>query len=112
MILPRLDRRIQLQRQSSTLASDGTQSSTWTTFATVYAKTKDVPSTRRGEIFSSAQHSDTLFTEFTIRYMAGLDGSERIVDDRGSTYNVYGVPSEVGRREYSVIIGERGAVKS
>jgi head-tail adaptor len=107
-----LDRQVTLQRQSVSRNPDGTQSTAWVTFATPWAGRRDVAGSRRGELFaSSVQHTDTLFTEWTIRYIDGLDGSERMIDDRGAVLNVVGIPAEVGRREYLVITTERGVVK-
>jgi len=112
MTVGSLDRRIQLQRQTPTPSADGSLPPVWTTFATVWANKKDVPSAkRRGELYAADQHIDTLFTQWTVRYISGLDGTERLIDDRGVIYSVVGAPSELGRREYSVIFAERGAVK-
>lgn len=109
---PRLDRRIQIQTRDATRAADGSQANTWTTIATVWAAKKDVPSVRRGEMFAGDQHSDTLYTEWTIRYRAGMTGAERIVGPDGTVYNCIGVPQEIDRRKYLVCVAERGAVKS
>ena len=106
-----LDRKIQIQTRDAGLNADGSQVSTWTTIRTTWAKKKDVPSTRRGEMFTSSQHNDTLFTEWTVRWYAGATGAERIIDELGAIYNVRGVPSELGRREHLVFVAERGAVK-
>ena len=108
---PRLDRRITIQTPDNSRASDGSAVSTWVDLAEVCAGKKDVPSMRRGEPFASAQHNDAIFTEWTIRYLPGLTGAERIVDDAGNFLNVVGIPQELGRREYLVIITERGVVK-
>lgn len=108
---PRLDRRIQLQSRDTTRNADGSQANTWTTTATIWAGKKDVPSVRRGQMFSSDQNSDTLFTEWTIRWRAGITGAERIVGPDGAVYQVIGVPQEVDRRKYLILVSERGVVK-
>lgn len=107
-----LDRRITIQTRDATRTAAGAQANTWTNLVSVYAKKKDVPSVRRGEMFAGDQHSDSLYCEWTIRYIAGLTGAERIVDQYGTVFTITGIPSEVGRREYLVIVSERGVVKS
>lgn len=108
---PRLDRRITIQKPTTSRGADGSVVKAWVDWAQVYANRKDVPSTRRGEMFASMQVNDSLFTEWIIRYRAGIDGTERILDERGNAANVVGLPSELGRREYLVIIAEQGIVK-
>jgi head-tail adaptor len=107
----RLDRRITIQKRKTTRGADGSITSGWSDFATVWAAKRELPAQRNAEVFGSSQHSDTALTEWTIRFLSGLDGSERIVDDLGVAGNVRGSPREVGRREFLAIVAERGIVK-
>ena len=111
MRLPPLDRRITIQKPRASRGADGSLVSSWADFATVWAAKKDVASVRRGEVFLSEANRDTMFTEWTIRYLEGLDGTERIVDASGAAGNCVGIPQELGRREGLVIVAERGAVQ-
>lgn len=106
-----LDRRITIQKRNTARGADGSVVSGWLTFATVWAAKRELPAMRNSETFGSSQHSDMALTEWTIRYLAGLDGSERIIDDLGVYANVRGSPRELGRREFLAIIAERGIVK-
>lgn len=106
-----LDRRIQIQARDTALASDGSPTISWSTLKHTWAKKKDVPPGRRGEVFASEQHSDTLYTEWTVRWFDGATGAERIIDDSNAVYNAIGVPRELGRHEYLVFNCERGVVK-
>ena len=108
----RLDRKITIQTRNTARTATGAQADTWTNLATVYAQKKDIPSIRRGSMFIADQHNDSLYTEWTVRYMDGLTGAERIVDAYGTVYKVAGVPVEVGRREWLIIVSEQGVMKS
>ena len=111
MKAPLLDRRITIQTPSTSRGADGSVVEGWTAVATVWANRKDVPSARRGEMVASEQFNDTLFTEFTIRYRAGITGKERVTDEYGFIGNVVGLPSMIGRKQYLVLVTERGVRK-
>lgn len=112
MTAPVLDRQITVQTPDNSRAADGAVVSDWVDLHVgVFARKKDVPSARRGENFASDQHNDVMFTEWTIRWRPGLTGAERVIDDAGNFCNVFGIPQELGRREYLVITTERGGVK-
>ena len=111
MPIPKLDRKITIQTRNSTRTPTGAQADAWTNWVTVYAQKKDIPSIRRGEMFVADQHSDSLFTEWTVRWFSGMTGAERIVSDDGTIYKVAGKPVELGRREWLVIVSETGIVK-
>ena len=108
--IPKMDRRISIQTQSAYQAADGAQLTTWTTVATVWAAKEDFPESRRGQYFQAGQFNDLGYTQFTIRYYSGLTGAERIVCE-GIIYQVFGAPIEIGRRQWTQILAQRGFAK-
>jgi head-tail adaptor len=111
MITPRLDRRIKIQKPQTSRASDGSVVAGWTDFKTVWAAKKDILSSRRGEAFVGEAFVDSIFTEWTIRHLDGLDGTERVLDENSIAGNVRGLPQTIGRKQFMVLMVEKGIVK-
>jgi SPP1 family predicted phage head-tail adaptor len=94
----RLDRRIVIQRATTTANSFNEPISTWATLATVWAKAEPVSDGERqrsGETLADKKY------RFTIRWsydVSEVDPRDRVVFD-GRTYDVSGV-KEMGRREF------------
>jgi len=89
----RMDRRITLQRKSSSQDSFGQPIETWADISTVWAEVVPVSGNERFVSQQVIAEADTLFK---IRYMSGLTPLDRVVYD-GRTYDVKGV-IEIGRR--------------
>lgn len=83
----KLRHRVRIERQTTTLDSFGQQSTGWTLVATVWAAVE--PLSAR-EMIAASQVQSSVTARITIRYMAGLLASDRIVF-RGKTYNIAGV---------------------
>lgn len=92
----KMDRRITLQRKSSSGDSFGQPIETWADISggTVWAEVSPVSGNERWLSQQMIAEADTLFR---IRYMAGLTPLDRVVYD-GRTYDVKSV-IEIGRRE-------------
>lgn len=95
---PRLDRKILLQRFTSTQhAGTGEEVKVWNDLASVWASKRDVSDSER---VASAEVSAAITTRFQIRWdssWASLNAKDRVVyDDR--IYGIVGV-KELGRRE-------------
>ena len=94
---PKLDRKITLQRATTTTNEYGEEVQTWGTLATVWASKKDVSD---GERIAAAAASAEIGTRFQIRWdssWSDLSPLDRVVYD-GRTYNISAV-KEIGRRE-------------
>ena len=89
----KMDRRITLQRKSSSQDSFGEAIDTWADISTVWAEVVPVSGNERFVSQQVIAEADTLFK---IRYMSGLTPLDRVVYD-GRTYDVKGV-IEIGRR--------------
>lgn len=97
---PRLDRRLTLQRFTSTQdPGSGENVETWSDLATVWANYKPVSD---GEKMQAGEVSATLSARFTIRYdsaWSDLSALDRVVFE-GRTFDVWGC-KEVGvRRQF------------
>lgn len=97
---------ISIEKPTSTQdAVYGEPITTWTLFATAWAKREDL--TGR-ELFLANQTSAQMTTRFTIRYVAGLDEKMRILsNDR--TYDIVSLSDPDGRRVKLVILTARQA---
>ena len=102
-----MDRRITLQRKSSTPSSSGDPVVTWAALATVWANVSPV---RGDERFTDPQYAAKEQTDFRIRYssdVADLSPLDRILY-QSATYDILAV-HELGRRETLQIIAFRRA---
>ena len=94
-----LDRRITIENRTVTQSATGAPTETWATFATVWAGKRDL---RGREYFEARQDQAEVTTEFTIRYLTGLQREMRIRYD-GDTYDIMHV-AELGRRAGQTIM--------
>lgn len=93
----RLDRRLTLQRGTTTSDAAGTPVTTWTDLATVWASYMPVSD---AEKVAAAEVSATISARFRIRYgstWADLSPADRVVFE-GRVFDLWGV-KEIGRRE-------------
>lgn len=95
----RLDRRIIIQEDTPTQDTYGDETSTWSTFATVWANVK---SKSGKEYFNSDQVVAERSRIFKIRYLPGVNEQMRISYD-SNFYDIQTV-SEIGRKEGMEII--------
>jgi len=108
MDIGEFDRRINIQSKTTGQdATYGTETVSWSTLATVWAKVSDlVPSksesVRQGLTMGRNQ------TRIRFRYRSDVDSSMRITfpDDAGRVLQIVGGPAEIGRRQYTEIVCE------
>ena len=102
-ILPivKLDQRIRIERRQVTTDPDyGTQTTTWVTFATVWAEVQDVlPS--KAEAQSNGMQAATRPARIRTRYLAGITTDMRVVClTRGNrVLQIVSGPAELGRKD-------------
>jgi SPP1 family predicted phage head-tail adaptor len=97
MIAGRLDRRITIERYSSTINDLGEEVGTWAPLATVWAAKSDI---RDSERFVAQQVNSTITTRFQIRWLskiADVNAKDRL-SHGGRLYGIVAV-KEIGRRE-------------
>ena len=66
----------------------------------------DVRDSKRGEYLAAGEFIDIAFTTFTVRYNADLIRAERC-ECEGVRYQIVGMPSEVGRRQFLEFLAEK-----
>ncbi len=96
-----LDRKIVIQSLTQTRDAYGALSDTWATFATVWAKKRDV---RGDEYFAAQQVNARVDSIFTIHYLSGVLETMRIACD-GKYWDIRRL-NELGRREGLEIYAE------
>lgn len=92
-----LDRRITIQRATTSADAYNEPIETWATLATVWAMKRDASDSERQR---ASETSAEITTRFQIRYsstVAEINPKDRISYD-GKTYDIWGV-KEIGRRE-------------
>lgn len=89
-----LDRKIVIETLTQTRDAYGATVDTWATFATVWAKKKDL---RGDEYFAAQQVNVKVDAIFTIRWLSGVLETMRINYD-GKTWDIRNI-NELGRRE-------------
>lgn len=97
MIAGPLDRRITIERYSSTINDLGEEVGAWAPLATVWAAKTDI---RDSERFVAQQVNSTITTRFRTRYLskiADVDPKDRLIA-AGRYYGIFSV-KEIGRRE-------------
>lgn len=105
-VIGKMDRRIVIQRSTSTEDGFGGPVLTWATLATVWAQFWPVSD---GEKWRAGMVESREIARFTIRYsslVAGVTSRDRI--SFGGTWGITGV-KEIGRREYLEITAEKAA---
>jgi SPP1 family predicted phage head-tail adaptor len=107
MNIGRLDRRITIQRKTTTRDANGGEVVTWSDWKTVWASKADQGS--REFRSAGALYAETT-TIFGIRYLAGVTGQDRIVY-RETVYDIVGAPSEVVRLTEMLIQAKTEAVQ-
>lgn len=89
-----LDRQIVIESATETQNGIGEPIKTWSTFATVWAKAKQL----RGREYVAAQAINAeIDTVFTIRWLAGVTRKMRILYD-AQYFDIHDI-AEIGRRE-------------
>jgi SPP1 family predicted phage head-tail adaptor len=101
MSLAGLDRRITIESLTQTRDAYGATVDTWTTFATVWAKKRDI---RGDEYFAAQQMNAKVDSVFTIRWLSGVLQTMRISYD--SKYWDIRSINELGRSEGMEIYAE------
>ena len=97
----RMDRRIVIESRTIVQSPTGAPTETWATFATRWAAKRDLSGR---EYFEGRKDQAEVTTEFTIRWLAGLQREMRVVHD-GVTYDIQHL-AEIGRREGWTILAE------
>ena len=102
----RLDTRIRIERKVVTAdALYGTETVTWTEFATVWAEVQDVLPSRAERLADSIVIANRP-ARIRMRHLAGIAPDMRvIIDDR--TLQIVSGPAELGRREGIELIVEQ-----
>jgi SPP1 family predicted phage head-tail adaptor len=90
----KLDRRITVERATTTTDAYGGEVATWVPLGTVWAAVEPISD---GERFRAAEVAAQVTTRFRIRWGLGVTVEDRVVYD-GRTYGIVGV-KEIGRRE-------------
>lgn len=93
-----LDRRIAIQQRSVTRDAYGGEVVTWVTFATVWARRRDLAGR---ELVMAQEQQAPRTVEYAIRYRAGVSPAMRVVE--GSRTSVINGVLEVGRREWMAL---------
>lgn len=105
----RLDRRITIERYTSTAGSLNEEVRTWSELTTVWARRRDASD---GEKVAANQVSAHLMTRFLVRHSSvtvTVTPNDRIVHD-GGTWNILGVKqADMGRNRYIEITATREA---
>lgn len=96
-----LDRKIVIETLTPARDAYGATVDTWGTFATVWAKRKDL---RGDEYFSAQQVNARVDAIFTIRWLSGVLPTMRIAHD-GQYWDIRNI-NELGRREGLEIYAE------
>ena len=97
----RMDRRVVIQQPTATKDDWNYDAITWSTFATVWATKLDKGA---GETVEANRQTAINRTQFTIRYLSGVNATMRI-SYGGLLYYVVGV-EELGRREGQILYTE------
>lgn len=96
-----IDRKIVIQSLTQARDAYGALVDTWATFATVWAKKRDI---RGDEYFAAQQVNAKVDSIFTIRWLAGVLPTMRIAYD-GQFWDIRSL-NELGRREGLEIYAE------
>lgn len=97
----RMDRRVVIQQPTATKDDWNYDTIAWTTFATVWATKLDKGA---GETVEVNRQTAINRTQFTIRYLSGVNATMRI-SYGGLFYYIVGV-EELGRREGQILYTE------
>ncbi len=89
-----LDRKIVIESATETRDDYGAVVQTWATFATVWARKRDI---RGSEQFTAQQVNARIAATFTVRWLDGVTEKMRISYD-GQTWDIRSI-NEIGRRE-------------
>lgn len=93
-IAGQLDRRIIIEQNSQTIASDGSLTDSWSTFATVWAR--KITTTKK-EIFDQFQRIAEKHITWEIRHRSDVTVKMRI-NAEGEIFDIVGV-QEIGRKK-------------
>jgi SPP1 family predicted phage head-tail adaptor len=89
---------------------DGVTTTSWITFKTgVWASIKNMKSYDRANANAVYPGADV---RITIRYLAGVKGNMRFVDDSGAIYAILGQPNDVDRKHQWLELTCQSGVKT
>jgi SPP1 family predicted phage head-tail adaptor len=101
--------RITIQ-QPVTIKTAGVSTTTWNTFKSgIWASIKTLKSYERASAQATWPGADY---KVTIRYLRGLTGNMRLIDDRGMVYTILGQPNDVDRRHEVIEMMVQSGVKA
>lgn len=103
----RLDQKITILRQTTTIGKAGNVTGPWNTLATVWA---DVTQVKASEFEAESEEGYLEQKKFTIRYLRGLTTKDRIFHN-GATWDILGM-TEIGRKEGLTLLCQTGDVQS
>lgn len=89
-----MDRLVALQSQAQTVAANGERTGAWTTYATVWAEERELPS---GEVVVSGTEQAQKTMIFFVRFRTDITERHR-VSYGGSDFDIENI-REIGRRE-------------
>jgi SPP1 family predicted phage head-tail adaptor len=104
--LPRLDRKVRIERARRTADAFNEPVETWTLLAEVWAERRDMSD---GERFSRDGTAAHLTTRFTIRWSPDVEtlGARDRIHCEGRTYDIHGVKETVRRRFLEITAAAR-----
>jgi SPP1 family predicted phage head-tail adaptor len=100
---------VTIQTPTTTKDTYGGAVTTWATFATVWASIESMKSFDKA--VTSATWPGADYT-ITIRYLAGVTGNMRVVDQDGVIYSILGRPNDVDGRHREIILTCESGVKA
>ena len=103
-----LSRRITIQQPAS-VKTNGLISTSWLTFRTVQAFIKQLKGYERANAQAVWPGADF---SITIRYIRGITGNMRIVDDRGMIYSILGQPNDLAGMHVEIELTCQSGVKA
>jgi SPP1 family predicted phage head-tail adaptor len=101
-----MDRRLTFLVKSPDSNKVGATLDQFIELSTVWAKKEDVKDSKRGQYLAAGEFVNMTFTIFTVRFNVDLIKAERCQCE-GVEYQIVGIPSEIGRRQYLEIIAEK-----
>ena len=102
MNIGRLDRRIKIQRVTTSEDTFGQPIETWTDLITVWGEKREIRGTERWTANQTISQVDIIYR---IRYRSSLTTKDRFVDEDNRVFNIVAI-LEIGRREGLEIYGK------
>jgi SPP1 family predicted phage head-tail adaptor len=105
MDIGRLNRRVVIQAQTSTVDAVGQPVNTWSTFAAVWADIRFNTGLKNLETITADAQSSVAVASIRIRYRSDVTSAMRVVD--GSTvYHIKVVLPNIGAKDYTDLVCE------